>query len=101
MRTFRALSVFSSTYFVVAIGVLAYILGQNSKAEGAKADATEYLMAHNMVGNLPTVCFWRESQGRYTCRVNARAYLTCQPRGFFQSTLNPNRCTLVDVPETR
>ena len=97
----RALSVFTSVYFVIAIGVIAYILGLNSKAEGAKADATEYLMSHTMMGDLPTVCFWRDAQRRYICRVNRRAYLTCQSRGFFQPTLNPNRCTLVDIPETR
>ena len=104
MRTLRALTILPviQVLFAVAIfGFLAHISNQRAKAEGATADANEHLMSHNMVGNLPTVCFWRPTQGRYTCRVNARVYLSCQPRGFFGRTLNPNRCTLVDVPETR
>lgn len=101
MRTLRALTIIQGLILAAAFGLLIYVKTQDAKAEGVKADANEYLMAHNMVGNLPTMCFWRETQGRFTCRVNHRAYLTCQPRGFSQSTLNPNRCTLVDIPETR
>lgn len=101
MRTLRALTIIQGLILAAAFGLLIYVVGQNAKEAGAVADANEYLMSHNMVGSLPTACLWRASQGRFTCRATVRSYLTCQPRGFFQSTVNPDRCTLVDIPETR
>lgn len=101
MTTLRALTALQVLLAVAVFGFLAHISNQRAKTEGANTDANEYLMSHNMVGNLPTMCFWRPTQGCYTCRVNARAYLSCQPRGFFGRTTDPNRCTLVHVPETR
>ena len=101
MNTLKALTIAQGIILAAAFGLMIYAMDVSSKGDGAKADAAEYLMSHNMVGSLPPVCFWREHERRFTCRVNARSYLTCQPRGFLRSTVNPNRCTLVDIPEAR